>query len=427
MRQLRLALAALLFMAAPAVAGVRIVELHAADGTPLKASYFAARHPGPAVILFHQGDRDRRSWDDLAIRLAASGINTLTIDMRGFGDSGGKRFDSMSGQERQELRETLWPSDIEAAWRFLVSQPGVRTNEIGLAGAGFDGVDNAVLTASRHAGQVKSLVLLSGETFMNGLRFLHRAPQLAILAVADNRDEFPPTVEAMELLYAMSATGHKSLIHYGGPEAPWLGYEDQPGPPANGGHGTDMFRVHPELEGKIVAFLRDTLRQAPAKASANFAGGAPLPFEGIVKRLEEPGGVAAVTEQLKIARAKDPKAQLWPEIVLSLLAGDHLSVGDTQQAIALMELNLAAYPDSAGINDDIAGAYLKAGKIEIARQHAERSLQILKNPGATATSWSNTEPQRAAILRSVTRTLEGIDSREAKLVHASKPATEEPK
>jgi hypothetical protein len=41
----------------------RTVDLKAADGTPLKATYFAAARPGPGVLLFHQVNRTRKSWD----------------------------------------------------------------------------------------------------------------------------------------------------------------------------------------------------------------------------------------------------------------------------------------------------------------------------------------------------------------------------
>ena len=62
---------------------VRVVDLKASDGTLLKASYFAAAKPGPGVLLLHQVNRTRKAWDDLAGQLAAAGINTLTLDMRG--------------------------------------------------------------------------------------------------------------------------------------------------------------------------------------------------------------------------------------------------------------------------------------------------------------------------------------------------------
>jgi hypothetical protein len=68
----------------------RVVDLRASEGTILKASYFAAAKPGPGVLLLHQGNRTRQSWNDLAGQLVGAGINTLTLDMRGFGESGGK-------------------------------------------------------------------------------------------------------------------------------------------------------------------------------------------------------------------------------------------------------------------------------------------------------------------------------------------------
>jgi hypothetical protein len=66
----------------------RIVDLTAGDGIKLKASYFPAGKPGPGVLLLHQCDHDRKIWDGLAQQLAAAGINVLTMDLRGFDDSG---------------------------------------------------------------------------------------------------------------------------------------------------------------------------------------------------------------------------------------------------------------------------------------------------------------------------------------------------
>jgi uncharacterized damage-inducible protein DinB len=47
-------------------AAARVVDLKAFDGAILKASYFSAGKPGPGVLLFHQNDRSRTSWDDVA-------------------------------------------------------------------------------------------------------------------------------------------------------------------------------------------------------------------------------------------------------------------------------------------------------------------------------------------------------------------------
>src|SRR4029453_7077176 len=102
--------------------------------------YFAAAKPGPGVLLFHQSNRTRTSWDDVAKQLAAAGINTLTVDVRG------------------RARNERWPADLDAAFQFLVSQPGVTRDLIGIGGAGALGVDNSVETARRHRGEVKALV-----------------------------------------------------------------------------------------------------------------------------------------------------------------------------------------------------------------------------------------------------------------------------
>src|SRR6266581_8206029 len=79
----------------------RAVDLKASDGAILKATYFAASKPGPGVLLFHQSNRTRKEWADLAGQLAAAGINTLTFDVRGHGETGGQEI-------RGEARKKQW-------------------------------------------------------------------------------------------------------------------------------------------------------------------------------------------------------------------------------------------------------------------------------------------------------------------------------
>ena len=182
----------------------QIFELKSADGTLLKATYFSVGKPGPGVILYHQSNRTRTSWDDVARELAAAGINALAVDTRGYGESGGTRGEATRTQQ----------ADLETAYQFLVSQPGVQRDVIGSAGAGWLGVDNSVQTARLHPNDIKSLVLMSGETLRPGIEFLHQAPQFPELFVVADSDEYPPTVEAMLLLYARSSSPTRKLIHY---------------------------------------------------------------------------------------------------------------------------------------------------------------------------------------------------------------------
>ncbi|HWO27163.1 MAG TPA: hypothetical protein VNO32_00025, partial [Candidatus Acidoferrum sp.] len=124
------------------------VDLKSTDGTLLKATFFPAAKPGPGVLLFHQSNRTRTSWDEVARRVAAAGINTLTIDDRGYGESSGKK----------DARELYHDADLDSAFEYLVSQPGVQRDAIGAGGAGWLGVDDSVETARRHSADVKSLL-----------------------------------------------------------------------------------------------------------------------------------------------------------------------------------------------------------------------------------------------------------------------------
>src|SRR5437588_6879674 len=139
----------------------RAVDLKSYDGTVLKGTYFPAAKPGPGVLLFHQSNRTRKSWDELAAQLTAVGIHVLTVDNRAHGESGGK-YDNEAN--RAAYWKTWWPSDLDAAFQCLSSQPGVNREAIAAGGAGNLGVESAVETARRHPAQVKSVVLLSGET-----------------------------------------------------------------------------------------------------------------------------------------------------------------------------------------------------------------------------------------------------------------------
>jgi len=381
----------------------RVVDIKSTDGTILKASYFATAKPGPGVLLFHQSNRTRKEWDMVARQLAAAGINTLTVDSRGHGESGGQ-------ESSGEARKQQWHLDLDAAFEYLISQPGVKRDVIGIGGAGVIGVENSVETARRHSAEVKSLVLLSGETLREGLDFLRQASQLPGLFVAADDDEYPPIVEAMELLYITSSNSGKKFVHYSAAqEAPWLWYEpfDVGRVPANGGHGTDMFKVHPELPGIIVGWFVTTLIKTPGHAPADTIASA-----AIINQIQKPGGVAQVTQQLMEARRRDPEAQLFPEITVSTIGQGHLRAGEPKLAVEVLKLVLLAYHESADANETIAEAYLADVQKELARQHAEKALAILDTHNVPAASWTDTEQYRGEIRRSAEKTLKKLSEKQ---------------
>src|SRR5438552_2530944 len=206
--QMFLLLAMLLFVRNAEANSPRVLDLKTPDGTVLKGTYFAAAKPGPGVLLFHQSNRTRQSWEDIARQLVAAGINVLTVDTH------------------PKTRKQWWPGGLDAAFEYLISQPGVNRDVIGIGGAGVIGVENSVETARRHSDQVKSLVLLSGETSRDGLQFLRQASQLPELFVFSDDDEYPPIQQAMGLLYVTASSPSRKLVHYSASkDAPWKWYE----------------------------------------------------------------------------------------------------------------------------------------------------------------------------------------------------------
>jgi hypothetical protein len=251
---------------------------------------------------------------------------------------------------------------------------------------------------------VRSLALLSGETLRPQLEFLHQATQLPELFVVSDDDEYPPTQQAMQLLYASASSPAKKLIHYvSEQQAPWVWYETaDPGKvPAKGGHGTDLFAIHPELPAIIVHWFTATLTEAPGHAPADPVAAAPLLAE-----VEFGAGVTPARDQLLEARKRDPYVQLWPEISMSIIGQDFQREHNAKAAVDVFKLNLLAYPRSADANENLAEAYLAAGEKDLARRYAEQSVALLADKSRPASSWATTEQYRGEVLLGARKVLE---------------------
>ena len=362
----------------------RVLDLKAPDNTVLKATYFAAAKPGPGVLLLHQCNRQRKVWDELAGQLAAAGINVLTFDLRGFGESGGTPFDKMTPEENAQVQAKKWPGDIDAAFQYLVSQPGVTRDVIGVGGASC-GVNNAIQTARRHPAEVKSLALMSGPTNIAGRQFLRQSQQLPEMFVVADDDEYRYIVDIMPWLYSVSSSTGKKFVRY-----------------ATGGHGADIFKVHPELRGIIVDWYVTTLIKTPGRAPADKSSAPPFPSAEVLNQIEMPGAVAQVAQELAKARRSDPKAVLFPESIVNLMGYDHLQAGETKVAVEIMKLNVVAYPQSPNAYDSLSDAYLADGQKELARRNAQKALELL------ASDTSDPEPRRNAIRDSAQQKLKQL-------------------
>ena len=214
----------------------RDLDIRAGDDANLKATYYDPGKPGPAILLLHQCNRDRKSWTSLATTLASKGIHVLTLDYRGYGESDG------AGAPRSERRaqRAKWESDIETAYRTMLSQPGVTKDNVGAGGASC-GVSNSIRLARKHS-EIKTLVLLSGGTNDAGFTYLRTNSALSVFGAASEED----TGSARSIRRIVETSSHR--------ESKLAMYN-------NAGHGVPMFAKEPELEPMIVDWF--TAQLAP--------------------------------------------------------------------------------------------------------------------------------------------------------------------
>jgi dienelactone hydrolase len=364
---------------------VRTVDLKATDGTILKASYFPAAKPGPGVLLLHQCNRQRKVWDELAGQLQAAGINVLTFDLRGFGESAGTPYEKNTPQEQAKLEAEKWPGDIDTAFDYLASQPGVTRNDIGVGGASC-GFDNSIKVARRYSQQVKSLVLLSGGTDLPGREFLRRGSQPQLFGYADD-DEFRGTVEIVPWLFVVSGNPGKKLVHY-----------------TTGGHGSDMFTVHPEFRQAIVDWYVTTLITTPGHAPAAENNPTVPASAQVLNEIEQPGGVESVAAKLAAARRTNPQAEIFPEDIVNIMGYQYLQARDVKMAMAILKLNADAFPNSPNVWDSLGDIYLADGQLELARQNSKKALELL------AYDTLDPEARRNAIRDSAQQKLKQLDA-----------------
>lgn len=338
-------------------ASLKDSDVTAPDGTKLRVTFFSAGKPGPGVLLLHMCNTVRKSWEPVANELSEKGINALTVDNRGFGESGGPRFEGGTPEVRQELSQE-WPADFEAVYQFLISQPGVDRDRIALGG-GSCGVTNALKLAEKHP-DVKALVLLSGETDAAGISFIADRPAMPIFTAGAADDEYSPvTLPVMKWISDTS----------GSPRTKFMAFKD-------GRHGTEIFGPHPELVHEIVGFLIDSLVTSPVDLNAKVVP-RKTPASEFWKLVNEPGGVAKGESVFHEERKRDPKAFVFPEFVINALAYGRLQKGDKQEALQLFKLNTEAYPGSSNAQDSLSDGYLAMGQNDEALAAEQKCLELL--------------------------------------------------
>ena len=335
------------------------IDLKAPDGTNLKATYYDAGRPGPAILMLHACNKDRWSWAPLANEAASRGFHLLALDYRGFGESGGER--PTAGPEQQAIVENKWPGDVDAAFAWLTSQPQVDKTRVAAIGASC-GVNQSVQLAKRHP-EVKTVVLLSGGVNQAARLFLRDTPSLPIFGAASRGDA--GVVDQMRWLIGWSRNPGNKFIEY-----------------KAAGHGTDMFGVEKGLEPAILDWFKSNLRDAPATPAA-VAATRPTAVEEFWTMFTSPGGVAKARQIVEENRRAGKHDILFPETEANQYGYQLLQSGNAKDAVEVFKLNVDLFPTSANTYDSLSDAYLAAGNRDEALRNAEKAIEVLpKDPEA---------------------------------------------
>jgi pimeloyl-ACP methyl ester carboxylesterase len=298
---------------------------------------------------------NRGAWTAFAQAAAARGFHVMTLDYRGFGESEGQPF--APGPEQQQTIRDKWPGDVDAAFDFLVSRPGVDKTRIGAAG-GSCGVNQAMQLARRHPDQVKTVVLLSGGVEPNAREYIRRTPSFPILAVASIDDG--NIVQTMKWIESWSSNPASKYVEY-----------------KAAGHGTDMFAKESGLQPMMLEwFDAHVARSTPTTSPAPQTAVNPTPTLAFWTALET-GNVAKAREIYDAEKKKDKTVVLFPEGELNLFGYQVLQEGRPKDAIVVFKMNVDEYPASANVYDSLSDAYLADGNNAEALRYAEKTIEVL--------------------------------------------------
>jgi len=224
----------------PSGKAYKTVEIDSLDGTPIVGSLYAADKPNsPALLLLHQWQSDRHSFDDFSARMQAKGFAVLAIDGRGFGESNHHANGSMLEAGRTDADVKAMLGDVDAAFSYLSKQPNVDPAKVGIVGASY-GSSLAIIYAADHA-NVAAVGLMSP-----GVNYFGNMPTEPAVKKYGDRPLFMTAAEDDK----ESADSVRALAS-ADPKATQKIY-------SSGGHGQALFKVGvaDELENFLTANLQ---------------------------------------------------------------------------------------------------------------------------------------------------------------------------
>ncbi len=144
------------------------VILTTEDGVKIYGSYFQAEDKSaPAVILLHMMPSDRKSWHAFQESLSNAGFQSLSIDLRGHGESvflNDKKIDYKNFTDKQQ-QEKIY--DVKTAVDFF-EKMGIKKNNISIVGASIGA--NLALWYQSENEDIKATVLMSPGMDYRGIK-----------------------------------------------------------------------------------------------------------------------------------------------------------------------------------------------------------------------------------------------------------------
>jgi dienelactone hydrolase len=217
------------------------VKFESAEKAEIVGTFYESpKANSPAVLLLHQWQSSRKSYDEFARKLQAKGFGVLAIDGRGFGDSVKTTDGRTVAPSRTDETVKGMKADVAGAFDFLTKQKNVDAARIGIVGASY-GSSLAMIYGAENK-QVKAVALLSP-----GLNYFGNLPTMPAVKSYGNRPLLLVAAEddkeSAETVKKLKAISDK--------------YETQIYP--KGGHGTGIFAAKVGLEDLLEQFLTKSL------------------------------------------------------------------------------------------------------------------------------------------------------------------------
>ena len=225
------------------------VKISSADGVVLVATLFESeRANSPGLLLLHQWQNDRHSWDDFAKDLQSDGFNVLTIDGRGFGDSTKRSDGTAVAANRSDADVKAMLGDVDAALSFLSKQSRVDPNRLGIIGASY-GSSLALIYAADHPNVATVALLSPGTNYFGNMQtepaiIKYGARPLFMASAEDDPDSNKSVVQ----LAALTSEPNRAVVV----SVP------------KGGHGTALLKVD-DVRKPLETFCKERLGIEPQK------------------------------------------------------------------------------------------------------------------------------------------------------------------